>query len=201
MTLDLGSGISVVMLVLPVLGGLLPAVAQDWRWILLGVALAEAGAGVLLLRLWPPFMALSLLIAGWIAAAFLGLGQSAQWQRGAPMPEAWAGRLFRFTITGFALVLLAYQTENTLAWLPRGFTPEMAWAALGLMLTGILHLAMTQHPFRATASLLILLAGFVLVYAYIEQSLLLTVLLVGVKLFLGAMGSYLLFAPVAGEGA
>ncbi len=190
----------VVALGLPLLGGLLPAVARDWRWILLGVVLAEGGVGWLLLQVWPPAMALSLWMAGWIAAVFLGLGQSHQWRQGAPLPTAWGGRLFRFTLVGFALVLLALHVGRAAAWLPETMGMVQAWAALGLILAGVLHLAMTQHPFRVTVSLMVLLAGFSLVYAHLEQSLLLTVLLVGVTLFLGAMGSYLLFGPLPEAG-
>lgn len=168
---------------------------------LLGVVVAEGGVGLLLTRVWPVNMALALLTAGWLAAALLGIGQGAVGQRGAPPPRAWAGRLFRFTMVGFSLTLLLYQLPGALMWLPPGLTTEEAWAYLGLMAAGILHLAMTQHPFRVTVSLMVLLAGFVGLYARMEQSLLLTVLLVSLKLFLGAMGSYLLMAAAAEESA
>ncbi len=184
-----------VAVAVPLLGGLLPAVARDWRWLVLGLLVAEGGTGWLLTRVWPVSMALALWMAGWLATAILGAGQGYVWQRGGAMPQAWAGRLFRFTIVGFALVLLVYQLPQALPWLPRGLTPEEAWAFLGLMVAGVLHLAMTQHPFRVTVSLLVLLAGFVGLYARLEQSLLLTVLLITLKLFLGAMGSYLLMVP------
>ncbi len=190
-----------VALALPLVGGLLPATARDWRWTLLGVALAEAGVGWLVLQIWPLPMALSLLVAGWLAASFLGLGQGQQWRAGASPPAAWGGRLFRFTLVGFALVLLALHTPRLAPWLPESLGLYQTWASVGLMVASLLHLAMTQHPFRVTASLMGLLAGFSLLYAHVEHSLLLTVLLVGVKLFLGAMGGYLLFAPLPeGEG-
>jgi len=83
-------------------------------------------------------------------------------------------------------------------WLPEEVALETAWAALGLMVAAPLHLAMTEHPYRVMLALMGLVSGFVLMYAHVEHSWLLTVLLVGVTLFLGSMGGYALTHPLPG---
>lgn len=188
-----------VLTSLPLVGALLPAVVWDWRWMLLGVALEEAATAWFLLRLWPAPMALSLWIAGWTALVFLAWGQIQQIRVGRGQPEAWGGRLFRFTVIGFLLLLFWVNMDTVVRpWLPEELAPETAWAALGLMVAAALHLAMTEHPYRVMLALMALVSGFVLMYAHVEHSWLLTVLLVGVKLFLGSMGGYALTHPRPG---
>ncbi len=189
-----------ILVLLPLVGGLFPAMAWDWRLMLLGVALAEAGAARYLLALWPTPMAISLWVAGWAALLFIGWGQLQRMRVEAEQPEAWGGPLFRFTIIGFLLLLIWSNMETVvLPNLPEPMEVAPAWAGLGLMIAGTLHMAMTQHPYRVVLSLMNIVTGFVVLYAHVEYSWLLTVLLVGVKTFLGGTGGYTLAHPGSGR--
>jgi hypothetical protein len=56
---------------------------------------------------------------------------------------------------------------------------------------GLLHLGLTVHPLRITLGLLITLAGFEILYASLENSILVTGLLAVITLGLALTGSYL----------
>jgi hypothetical protein len=66
----------------------------------------------------------------------------------------------------------------------------------GLLLisTGLIHLGLTADILRVTIGLLTLIAGFEIIYAAVENSILVAGLLALTNLGLGLVGSYLLLA-------
>ena len=64
--------------------------------------------------------------------------------------------------------------------------------ALILIGMGLLHLGLSVHPMRVTLGLLITLAGFEVLYASLENSILVSGLLAVITLGLALTGSYLL---------
>jgi hypothetical protein len=57
---------------------------------------------------------------------------------------------------------------------------------------GLLHLGMTTRPFRVIIGLLTVLAGFEILYAAVESSVLVAGLLAAINLGLALLGSYFL---------
>ena len=64
---------------------------------------------------------------------------------------------------------------------------------------GLLHLGLTNHPFRVTLGLLTVLSGFEILYAAVETSTLVAGLLAGINLGLALVCAYLLVAPLLEE--
>jgi hypothetical protein len=66
----------------------------------------------------------------------------------------------------------------------------------GLILIGmgLLHLGLTAQPLRISIGLLTTLAGFEIIYASVETSILVAGLLAGVNIGLGLVGAYMITA-------
>jgi len=61
---------------------------------------------------------------------------------------------------------------------------------------GLLHLGLTAQPIRSILGLLTVLAGFEIIYATIETSLLVNAILAAITLSLAFTGAYLRVAPL-----
>jgi hypothetical protein len=59
---------------------------------------------------------------------------------------------------------------------------------------GLLHLGLTAQPLRISIGLLTTLAGFEIIYASVETSILVAGLLAGVNIGLGLVGAYMITA-------
>jgi len=191
-------------------------ISTDWRLSLLALALQYFGVFILILRFWPFEMAAAKLVAGWMAAALLGIAIS-----NLPLPKtqdetdqghlAWLGveKLGMGMLSGRIVSLLA----TALVWLvvftfaPQvvNFVPEVgllqAWASLLLIGMGLLQLGFSSRPFPCIVALLTLLSGAELLYAAVELSILVAGLLAGINLALALVGAYLLQAPTMEEEA
>ncbi len=197
-------------------------IVSDWRWSIALLAAQYMGVFLLVATQWPPAMAVTKLIAGWIAGAVLGMalnqgdfetarragaasdGDSASVARRAgvfPAGERLAA--LRYLASGHAFYLLAAilvsmvvfsVVERLLAWIP-GLGLEAAWGGLILIGMGLLKLGFTDQPLQATLGLLTLLSGFEILYAAAQDSLLVAGLLAGVNLAIALVGAYLLVAP------
>ncbi|MCX6069018.1 MAG: hypothetical protein NT121_25270 [Chloroflexi bacterium] len=165
--------------------------SRDWRWSLGLFAIQYFAAFGLIFDHWPLTMSAAKLIAGWMAAAVLGMTYINLKDR--PTAEtSWPeGRLFRIFASGLVLIVVSAVTTQVVEWLPDAGLP-IIWGALMLIGLGFLHLGMTLHPLRVILGLLTTLLGFEMLYSTIENSILVTGLLSGVTLGLALVGSYLL---------
>ncbi len=170
--------------------------ASTWRWLLSWLAVLQLALFRLLWGPWPLSQAVAWLVAGWLAIAVLGLGQRSAgvW----PRPFFLGDRLFRWA-AGILGLLAAFSLSPRLAaWL----TPVgnlRAFGSLTLLILGLLHLGLSAHPLRVAVGLLTVLGGFVMVYALLETSLLLTGLLAAVEIALALSGGYLILLLDRGE--
>jgi hypothetical protein len=82
-------------------------------------------------------------------------------------------------------------------WLP-GITTAQTFGGLMLIGLGVLHFGMTLQPARVVIGLLTVLAGFEILYASVENSVLVAAMLSALNLLLALIGSYLMLqsAPV-----
>jgi hypothetical protein len=187
-------------------------VSRNWRWSIFSLALQYVGVMVLIAGVWPILMALTKLIAGWIAGAVLSTAiqdlpvpseedkDPAQilqvGKMRVNMVQLSASLFGLLAATMVALVVISI-TPMASVWVP-GITSQLAAAGLLLIGLGALQLGMTAHPFRVTLGLLTVLSGFEIIYAAVEKSLLVAGLLSGVTLGLALVGSYLIHAPDLG---
>ena len=178
---------AVILLIFSTLG---LVILRDWRWMLLSLAVLYVGVFLLVGVSWPLNLAIIKLVGGWMAGAALGISQVGQHPLDAE--KSWpAGRMFRLLAAG--LVLLAVfsvlpRVQNVFPLVD----PAVLQGSLVIISMGLLQLGMTGQTFRVITGLLTVLAGFEVLYAALESSVLVAGLLAGVNLGLAGVGAYLL---------
>ena len=151
------------------------------------LAAARLGAGL---------MAVAIL---WVTLNSLGWAQPRARGPGA-LPSGLAFRAITVLLVLIAAVGLSLRPAGALQSVP----VERALGAMLLIAMGLLHLGISEEPFRIGAGLLTALAGFELAYSALEPSLAVGALLASVHLGLALVVSYVLAAvegPVPEERA
>jgi hypothetical protein len=177
--------IAVVILAITTLALLL---SQNWRLSIAALAFQYLAVFLLILSVWPLGQAAVKLIAGWMAGAVLGSSQP-----GAHLKEEAPARasvfLFRFFFAMLVWILVISLTLTVVSLLP--LPTPLVMGAILLIGMGIVHLGISTRPLRVFLGLLTTLSGFELLYAAIENSVLVTGLLAVVTLGLAFIGAYL----------
>jgi hypothetical protein len=180
--------ISALLLVLTSAGLLL---SRDWRWSLGLLAVQYFAVFWLVFPRWPLTMSASIMVAGWMAAAVLGMTHI-NLKDQLEVEESWPeGRLFRIFAASLVLLAVSAASTNLIVSLPSA-EPPVIWGALVLISLGLLHLGMTLHPLRVILGLFTTLTGFEVFFSTIENSILVAGLLAVITLGLALTGSYLL---------
>jgi hypothetical protein len=184
--LDRISPLAVIVLVMTTLTLLL---SQNWRLSILALAIQYLAVFVLVLQVWPFGLAAVKLIAGLMTGAVLGASQPAadmidEHQSSGP------AFIFRFLVAVLIWVLVFSIAPATVDLVP--LPPSLVIGAFLLIGMGLMQLGMTTRPLRVLLGLLTVLAGFELVYAAVERSVLVAGLLAVVTLGLALVGAYLL---------
>ena len=171
-------------------------IGKDWRYCIGALAVQYIGVFLLAYASWPLELAITKMIAGWMAGAILGIAMT-------NVPDSWReaeksikfGSIFRILaalILALTITSLVLRTET---WLSMISIPIL-WGSFILISFGLLQLSLTSHPLRVIIGILTFLSGFEIIYAAIETSTLVTGLLAGVNLGLALVGAYLLVAPI-----
>jgi len=183
--------LAVVLLVTTSTGLLL---VRDWRWSIILLAVQYLGMFVLTLQQWPIGMASVKVVAGWMAAAILGMTRSGITNEDTSEESFWPrGRLFRIFAAAIILLIVSVVTpsvDNIMA--DAGF--PVTNGSLLLIGMGLLHLGITARILPVTIGLMTVLAGFEILYASVEGSVLVAALLAVINLGLALVGSYLMLA-------
>lgn len=173
-------------------------IMRDWRLLILLLAVQFLALFVLTLQHWPIGMASVKVVAGWMSAAILGMTRSGLPNED-PEEDTWPrGRLFRLFSAGIVVLIVAVVTP--------GVDTIMADAGFpvtngGLLLIGmgLLHLGISGSILRVTIGLMTILSGFEVLYAAVENSVLVAALLAVINLGLALVGAYLLIASNSHE--
>jgi hypothetical protein len=191
------SYLAVIVLVISTLFLLL---SQNWRWSIIALALQYLAVFALVAPVWSLSLAAVKLVAGWMAGTVLGYSQ--------PHPElvedpqaGGAGFIFRFFVAALIWLLVFTITPSVVDMVPLSY--PLVLGAMLLIGMGLLHLGMTTRPLRVLIGLLTTLSGFELIYAAVENSVLVAGLLAIVTLGIALVGAYLLdtMAPPAEAGS
>jgi hypothetical protein len=185
------SWIAVGLLLVTSIGLLL---SRDWRWSLGFLAAQYLGMFWLVSLHWPFGLASVKLVTGWMASATLGVTRLSMSEREASDESAWPqGRLFRLFAAAIVVILVIAATPQVETMIPGISRPVIAG---GLLLAGmgLLHLGITAEILRIILGLLTVMAGFEILYATVETSILLAGLLAIVNLGLALAGAYLMIA-------
>lgn len=200
--------------ILILLTGLALLISADWRLSIGALAVQFVGVFILTAFNWPVEMAITKLIAGWMAGAVLGMallslpetapadaGFSVYTRPQALGSEDWApgayslsGQIFRLMASLLVLLTVFSLAPKLSAWAPQ-IDQTTAQGGLVLIGLGLLQLGFTSQTMRTILGLLTTLSGFEIIYSAIESSTLVAGLLAGVTLGLALMGAYLLIAP------
>jgi len=183
--------ISVAVILLTSAGLLL---ARDWRWSMSLLAIQYVAMFVLALQHWPLGMASVKVVAGWMAAAILGMTRSGLSDENLAEENTWPrGLLFRICAAVIVLMIVVGVTPSVdTIMADAGFA--VTTGSLLLIGMGLLHLGITTQILRVTIGLMTVLSGFETIYSAVEGSVLVAALLAVITLGLALVGSYLLIA-------
>ena len=190
---------------------------HEWRISLIILALQYISVFTLVLSYWPMAMAATKLIAGWISAAVIGMAIASnsdiQTQlNAASNPKdidsssiqtknsSALGLAFRILTAGLVALTAASQLKLITTWFSE-MNPLYAWAGVVLIGFGMVKLGFTFQPFHVLLALLTALAGFEILYAAMESSVISAGLFAAVNLALALVGAYLLTAPIMEDEA
>jgi hypothetical protein len=165
----------------------------NWRWTLLALGGQYLATAWLVSLYWPPGLAAVKLVVGLVAGAVLATSQAGA----APQTEPLSGRVFRVLAAGLLLVVIIILAPGAQAWLQ--VEPAVVLGGLILCGVGLLQTSMTPEPLRMVVGLLSFLAGFEVLYAGLEFSVLIAGLLAVVNLGLALAGAYLQVAAESKE--
>lgn len=186
--------IAILLVVVTSVGVLL---ARDWRWLVSFLAAQYVGVFILTLQHLPLGMATVKVIAGWMGAAILGMTRSSLDEADGDgiLPQ---GRFFRLVAAGIVALVAAASAPAVDTMMADAGTAVAAGSLL-LIGMGLLHLGVTDQPLRVTVGLMTVLAGFEVLYAAVENSVLVAALLAVINLGLALVGAYLMTASNADE--
>jgi len=161
---------------------------QNWRWGLGLLAIQYVSVFWLTQTHWPVSMAATKLVTGWMACVILGMAWMNTAEGGRTEASWPQGRLFRIFSSGIivaATFALSLRVSSSL-----GLGLPITWGSLLLIGMGLLQLGINDQPFRVILGLLTTLAGFEILYAAVESSVLVAALLSVVNLGLALTGAY-----------
>lgn len=183
------------------LTGIILLVNSDWRVSIAALAFQYIGVFVLVAMSWPLEMAIVKLITGWMVCAVLALAKAGE--PGSLIKEQGTifNILFRLLAAGLVGLVVVSTGPRIMGWVPE-ITIEQLLGGGILIGMGLLHLGLTSSALRVILGLLTVLAGFEILYAAVETSVLVAGLLAAVSLGLALVGAYLLVVPslAAAEG-
>jgi hypothetical protein len=185
-------GLPVVFLVS--LTGIILLVSPDWRVSIAALAAQYIGVFVLVAMSWPLEMAIVKLVTGWMVCAVLALAKTGAPGRYIEEQSTIMNVIFRLLAAGLVGLVVASTAPRISVWVPEITIEQLlgGWVLIGL---GLLHLGLTSSGLRVILGLLTVLAGFEIIYAAVETSVLVAGLLAAVSLGLALVGAYLLVIP------
>jgi hypothetical protein len=191
--------LSVIAAGLVALTSLFLLMVKDWRINLGILAIQYTGVVVLVGMEWPITLAITQLIAGWIAIALLGMAilSLSETTNSHPLfydPRQALSPLFYILVAIF-VGLAATSTAPSLSnWIP-GIEIQQVWGGLILIGLGALRLGFTSYPLSVTCGLLTVVSGFEVLCASMDSSPFTMGLFAVMTLGLALAGSYLFVAP------
>ena len=174
-------------------------ISWDWRISIFVLAIQYVAVVLLVSTSWPIETAAVKMVAGWMACAIMVLAlrnlHNNRINGGVnPISEI----VFRLIAAVMAGLFAFTGGARLVLWLPE-ISVEQAYGSMILIALGLLHLGLTNHPFRVVLGLLTVLSGFEILYAALESSILIAGLLALVTLGLAIICAYLLTAETLEE--
>ena len=189
------SALAIPAVILIAVTSIILAVGRDWRLSISALGAQYIGMFVLIVQSWPLELAVVKLVAGWISAAVLGMALVGVPVQKRSSEESWLSeilfRIFPAVLVGLVVISLAPGISQ---WFLTATYGQILGGAV-LICMGILHLGLTGQPWRTTVGLLTIFAGFEILYATVETSILITGVLTLANMGIALVGAYLLLSP------
>jgi hypothetical protein len=168
-------------------------VSRDWRASLGALGLQYFAMLWLVIQHLPFVMGAAKLIAGWMVVAVLGMTRMGLVTVDEGSDDLRGSQPFRAALMAVVAFVVAGAAARIEAAIP-GLGLQVVAGGLLLIGGGIIHLGVTTDLFHTILGLLTMLAGFEVLYAAVESSVLVVGILAVVNLSLALAGSYLLVA-------
>lgn len=165
---------------------------QNWRRSMIMLALQYLGVFWLVGLIWPINLAVAKLVVGWMVIAIIAASQPNE-DYADPKFAGIPGILIKLLST-IMVGLLVFSIAPILARvIPTGML--LIWGGLILIGMGLLQLGLSTRISRIFLALFTLLSGFEILYAAVEDAMLVEGLLVVINLGVALVCSYLLIVP------
>ncbi len=166
---------------------LLMLVGQKWRNSIIVLAVQYLAVFWLVSLVWPIGLAAVKLVVGWMVCALIG--SSLPERESEEDFQGIFGNIFHIATSG-AVWLVVFSIGPTLVkWIPTGLV--ILWGGMILIGVGILQIGVANHNLRVIFGLVTVISGFEIIYAAVENSVLVTGLLAITNLGLALVGAYL----------
>ena len=182
------NGISIFVIILLMATSLLIFITHSWRWKIIFLAAQYLAAFWLVSLMWSLGLAAVKLVVGWMVCAVLGASQNERDSE--PINLTSSGTLFKLIVTIFVWFVVYSIAPKVAEFIPTGMV--ILWGGLLLSAMSLIQLGMTTDVKASIIGLLTLMSGFEILYAAVENSILVTGLLAMINLSLALAGSYLI---------
>ncbi len=185
-------------------------IVENWRLKILLLSIQYIGVFLLVLPNWPLVMAVTKIVAGWIAGAILGLAliglpetenrykstnstQSRQSINMIRLRMFASTHSFKFLAALLFIPFVLSVAPDFSNWIPDAKI-EQIMGSLILLGLGILQLGLSTQTPKVILGLLTLLSGFEILYSTVEISTLVAGLLSAITMGIALIGAYLLIS-------
>lgn len=170
-------------------------ISHNWNRTLIALVFQYIGVFLLVSTSWPITISIVKLVAGWMAAAVLGMVMVSSPEILRQEEPHWpSGWLFRLLTSGLVFLTVLSIAPRVSEFMPT-INQTTIMGGLILISMGFLHLSLTYQPLRTAIGILTFLSGFEIIYAAVETSTLVAGLLAFINMGIALVGAYLLVSP------
>jgi hypothetical protein len=180
----MNSLIDILPVLLAGLSSLILFIKKKWRWNILAMAAIYVSVFWMVLQVWPTGLAVVKLIAGWMAGAILG--SAVKEDSELLVEDNKVEQRFKFVIVMIIWIFSFSIMQSLKIKLP--IPDSLLWGGVLLIIMGILQIGMSTRPVRIIFGLLTAFSGFEVLYAGVEQSVLVAGFLVIITLGIALVG-------------
>jgi hypothetical protein len=164
-------------------------VLENYRLSLAAMVLQYLFVFFLISSIWPVGLAVIKLIIGWIVCSLIG--SAYMHNRSSQLEETSTEKMVFSSLSAVVVWLIVFTISGSASSVLPLSRPILLGAGI-LIGMGVLQLGSTTSLLRVLLGLLTILSGFEVVYAGLEQSILVTGLLAMVNILFGFMGWYMI---------
>ena len=191
-----GNLISTACFIILLVTSLFILISKNWRFTIIALVIQYVGVFGLVSLIWPLTLAAVKLIVGWMVCSIFSTARI-QELRDEENAEELSGNLFKIISASLIWVFVFILAPELVKLI--GIPIDIARGSLLLIGIGFIQIGMNRDPMKIIIGLLTILAGFEILYAFLEASILVTGLLALVNLGIAFIGSIILTIPNAEE--